>query len=144
MKTKCKKPFVMAIHWLDNDTFQRERFLSKQLALDWFDDFCKTNKRAVVVTFYNEITPYWVYRHEESYKTLSEIDKIFRKGDVYFISLHKTNRLGKYDIRVYNEQHKYKWTIIDVTSADFRMLRKLYTNVYYLAEEIAEMWPARS
>lgn len=137
-------PFVMAIHWLDNDTFQREKFKLKQLALEWFDAFKRTNKRAVVITFYNGVTPYWVYRHEESYKTLSEIDKIFRKGDVYFISLHHTSQLAKYDIRVYDERHKYRWTIIDVSSGDYRMLRKIYSNVYFLNEEIAEMWPARS
>lgn len=77
-----------------------------------------------------------------SYKTLSEIDKIFRKGDVYFISLHHASQFAKYDVRVYDEKHKYKWTIPNVTSGDFRMLRKVYNNVYFLNEEIAEMWPA--
>lgn len=141
---KNLKPFVMVIHWLDNDSFHREKFALKQLALDWFDEFKKINKRSVVITFYCNVTPYWVYRHEESFRTLSEIDRIFRKGDVYFISIHHTNKLALYDIRVYDEHHKYKYTIPDVTSGDFRMLRKIYSNVYYLSEEIAEMWPARS
>lgn len=138
---KTKKPFVMAIHWLDNDTFQREKFSLKQLALEWFNAFKRVNKRACVITFYCDVVPYWVYRHEETFKTLSEMDKIFRDGDVYFINIHHTPAIGKYDVRVYDENHKYKYTINDVTSGDYRMLRKIYSNVYYLNEELAEMLP---
>lgn len=138
---KSVKPFVMAIHWLDNDSFQREKFPLKQLALEWFNDFKRTNKRSCVITFYCDVTPYWVYRHEQFFKTLSEMDKIFRTGGVYFINIHPTPAIGKYDIRIYDENHKYRWTIPDVTSGDYRMLRKIYSNVYYWNEEIQEMLP---
>lgn len=134
-------PFVMCIHWLDNDTFQREKFLLKQEALDWFNAFKHSNRRACVITFYCGVTPYWVYRQEQSFRTFSEMDKIFRKGDVYFISIHHTPVVGKYDIRVYDESHRYKWTIPDVSSTDFRMLRRIYSNVYYWMEEIEEILP---
>lgn len=136
-----EKSFVMCIHWLDNDNFQREKFRLKQEALEWFDNFKRTNKQAVVITFYCGVVPYWTYRHEESFKTLFEIDKIFRSGDVYFISIHHTSVSKKYDIRVYDENYKYKWTIPDVLSSDFRMLRKVYDNVYYWNEEIEEIFP---
>lgn len=73
------------------------------------------------------------------YKTLSESDRVFRDGNVYFISLRMTNFVGEYTISVFDEQHKYKFEIKDVTSFDFRMLRKTYTNVYYWSEEIEEL-----
>lgn len=135
------KPFVMVIHWLDNDNFQREKFLLKQLALDWFDDFRKQNKRPCVITFYCGVTPYWVYKKTEKTLALSDADHLFRKGDVWFISLFKTNDINLYDIRVYDSDYKYYATIEHVQPSDFRMLRKVYSNVYYLSEELAQMCP---
>ena len=89
--TKVNKPFVMAVHWLDTDGFQRERFLLKQLALDWFENFRKQNKRPCVITFYCGVTPYWVYKKCEKTLTLSDADRLFRKGDVCFEERNKPN-----------------------------------------------------
>ena len=77
------------------------------------------------------------------YKTLSAADRVFRDGNVYFISLRVTNIVGKFTISVFDEEHRYKFEIKDVTSFDFRMLRKVYVNVYYWSEEIdslAHFW----
>ena len=79
--TNQNKPFVMAIHWLDTDRVERNRFSLKQLALDWFDDFCKENKRSCVITFYCGVTPYWVYKKSEKILTLSSADLLFRKRE---------------------------------------------------------------
>ena len=139
--SKINKPFVMAIHWLDSNRVERECFSLKQLALDWFDDFCKQNKRPCVITFYCGVTPYWVYKKCEKTLTLSDADRLFRKGDVWFISLFKTNDINYYDVRIYDSCYKYYATIEHVLQSDFRMLRKVYTNVYYLSEELAEKLP---
>ena len=139
--SKSNKPFVMAIHWLDSDCVQRERFLLKQLALQWFNEFCKQNKRPCVITFYCGVTPYWVYKKCEKTLTLSDADLLFRKGDVWFISLFKTNDINSFDVRVYDEKYKYYATIEHVLASDFRMLRKVYSNVYSLREELVEMLP---
>lgn len=73
------------------------------------------------------------------YKTFEQSDRIFRRGDVYFISLHPTSIAGRYTISVFNEAHRYVFEIKNATSFDFRMLRKVYTNVYYWSEEIEEL-----
>ena len=54
--------FTMCIHYRDNDTFEKKYYSNKALALDWFEQFQKDNKRSVTVTFYSGVTPYWVYR----------------------------------------------------------------------------------
>lgn len=76
------------------------------------------------------------------YKTLSESDRVFRDGNVYFISLRLSNFVDNYDIVVFDDNHKYKFTIKDVKSFDFRMLRKVYANVYYWSEEIEQLFPS--
>lgn len=93
--------------------------------------------------YYKEWQKEWFYKLKKKvkriYKTLSDSDRVFRDGNVYFISLRVTNVVGKYTISVFDEQHKYKFEIKDVTSFDFRMLRKVYQNVYYWSEELEEL-----
>ena len=64
------------------------------------------------------------------YKTFEQVDRIFRRGDVYFISLHPTSVNERFTISVFNEDHRYVFEIKDASSFDFRMLRKVYTNTY--------------
>lgn len=96
--------------------------------------------------YYRQFEREWYYRSKKKikhiYRTLSESDRVFRDGNVYFISLRETSYVGKYTISVFDENHHYKFEIKNVTSFDFRMLRKVYTNVYCIKEEIAELWPA--
>lgn len=73
------------------------------------------------------------------FKTLSDSDRVFRDGNVYFITLHPTSFVDRYTITVFDEDHKYKFEIENATSFDFRMLRKVYTNVYYWSEESQEL-----
>ena len=75
------------------------------------------------------------------YKTFEQADRIFRRGDVYFISLHPTPFAERFTISVFDENHRYVFEIKNATSFDFRMLRKVYTNVYYWSEEINELFP---
>lgn len=75
------------------------------------------------------------------YKTFEQVDRIFRRGDVYFISLHPTSIVERFTISVFNEYHQYVFEIKSASSFDFRMLRKVYTNVYYWSEEINELFP---
>lgn len=82
-------------------------------------------------------------KYKEVFRTLSESDKVFRDGDVYFISLRPTNYVDNYNIVVFDSDHKYQFTIKDVKSFDFRMLRKVYVNVYYWSEEIEELFPIK-
>ena len=95
--------------------------------------------------FYRGWQKEWYYQSKKKikriYKTLSDSDRVFRSGNVYFISLRPTNNVGKFTISVFDEAYKYKFEIKDVTSFDFRMLRKVYSNVYYWSEEIEELFP---
>lgn len=136
-----KKRFIMVIHWLDNDTFSREKFYLKQEALLWFEDFKKRNKRAVVITFYCDVVPCWTYRKDYSYKTLAESDKFFRDGNVYFISPRSTSFLDNYDVNVYGDDYKYRFTIQGLKPSDIRMLRRVYQNVYYWRDEMEQLLP---
>lgn len=90
--------------------------------------------------YYRHCQKEWFYKSKKKikriYKTLSDADRVFRDGNVYFISLRVTNVVGKFTISVFDEEHRYKFEIRDVTSFDFRMLRKVYVNVYYWSEEI--------
>lgn len=56
--------FTMCVHYRDKDTFEKKYFSNKVLALDWFEQFQKDNKRSVTVTFYCDVVPYWVYRRD--------------------------------------------------------------------------------
>lgn len=63
---KIYPKFSLFIHYRDTDLCVKEIFESKRLALDWFESFKQVNKRPVTVTFYFDITPYWVYRFEKA------------------------------------------------------------------------------
>lgn len=75
------------------------------------------------------------------YKTFEQVDRIFRNGDVYFISLHSTSIAERFTISVFDDNHRYVFEIKNASSFDFRMLRKIYTNVYYWREEIEQLFP---
>lgn len=85
-----------------------------------------------------------MFNQKRIYKSLSDLDKLFRDGNVYFITLHATNNVAEYTIVVFDDSHRYVCESPNCTSFDFRMLRKIYTNVYYWSEEIDAIWPARS
>ena len=55
------------------------------------------------------------------YKALEEVDRIFRAGDVFFITLHPASNVGKFFITVFDENHKYVCDIKDCSSFDFRI-----------------------
>ena len=48
----------------------------------------------------------WRYQNKKKvkrvFKSLSDSDKVFRSGNVYFITLHPTNNVGRYVIFIKN------------------------------------------
>lgn len=59
-----KHPFSMCVLYRDDGTRFKKYFTLKVLALDWFEQFQKENKRPVTVTFYCDVVPYWTYRKD--------------------------------------------------------------------------------
>lgn len=57
----------------------------------------------------------------------------FKKGDVWLISPHVTDKQNNYIVCVFDDNFKYQFEIENCTSLDIRMLRK-FPNVYYYRE----------
>ena len=47
---------------------------------------------------------------------------LFKRGDVYLISPHLTNKVNNYNLVVYGDDYKYLFDIENLTSFDIRML----------------------
>ena len=58
---------------------------------------------------------------------------LFKRGDVYLISPHLTNKVNNYNLVVYGDDYKYLFDIENLTSFDIRMLHKM-PNIYYWRE----------
>lgn len=58
---------------------------------------------------------------------------LFKRGDVYLISPHLTNKVNNYNVVVYDDNYKYLFDIENLTSFDIRMLHK-FSNIYYWRE----------
>lgn len=67
-------------------------------------------------------------------KTISEADKIFRSGDVYFISAHNTNIGNRFNLLVFGSDNKYCFEIPNISNFDIEMIYKTYNNVYSYIE----------
>lgn len=87
----------------------------------------------------------WSFRCKKkirhNYKSLSELDRLFRNGDVYFVALHSTPYYNQFCLVVFDEHYKYVCEVKDVTSFDYRMLRKVYPAVYSWNDEVNELYP---
>lgn len=53
--------YYMCVHYRDNGATEKKKFDSVLAALDWFEDFKMINQRLVTVTFYDDVSPRWVY-----------------------------------------------------------------------------------
>lgn len=58
---------------------------------------------------------------------------LFKKGDVWLISPHVTNRQNNYIVVVRDDNFQYQFEIDDCTDLDIRMLHEM-TNIYYYHE----------
>lgn len=61
---------------------------------------------------------------------------LFKKGDVWLISPHITNKQNDYIVNVYDENFKYQFEIENCTDLDVRMLHE-FSNIYYYYEQLA-------
>lgn len=61
---------------------------------------------------------------------------LFKRGDVWLISPHITNKQNDYIVNVYDENFKYQFEIENCTDLDVRMLHE-FPNIYYYYEQLA-------
>lgn len=130
------KRFCLFIRYLDTEVILKREFDLRCDATVFFNGFRGVvGNRPVVVTLYDGVVPCWVY-HSQYTITLSQADKIFRSGDVYYMAYLPQPRTNEFICKFFNYEKKYCFEIHHLTAGDMRRIYKQYPNVYNWLEEL--------